>query len=162
MQFENKHLLWLLALVVVVAVAYWWYSGMGGPVAHAPATPSSATIGQLIDKYNRLVSDNGFTDALLRPSRDNLEKTLPSAFIGVIQSADDNIKTNAGAVIDEMSRVVSTIPSLGVNGVDAQRTLAAAHTKAMSALKSKNSSDLGAAVDALRRVAPPPPPPPPR
>lgn len=156
MEFETSHLVMLLVVIVVLAAAYWWWfmsapSPVQSQLPHIPATPGAK---ELIDKYNALIYNTSFTNALLRPARDKVEIELPSEFSKNIHSAKDEIKVSMGVALGEMARVAGAIG----DDPKSQRELASGHALAMSALKKSSPSDLGAAVDALKRIAPAPMP----
>lgn len=153
MEFETSHLVMLLVVIVVLAAAYWWWFMSAPPVqSHLPHTPATPGAKELIDKYNALIYNTSFTNALLRPARDKVEIELPSEFSKNIHSAKDEIKVSMGVALGEMARVAGAIG----DDPKSQRELASGHALAMSALKKSSPSDLGAAVDALKRIAPAP------
>lgn len=147
----------LLLIAVVVIAAVCWYMFVMKATRAAPTGPTPQSVGQLIDRYNMLVRNPRFTDVMLRPARDALEKDLPANFISIITQLPDNFRMAAGSALNEVERIMA-----GPLSLDTQRVLATEHNNAIAALQAKSEADLNKAIDTLRRTGRPRPPTPAR
>ena len=144
--------------VVVIAIAYWFLSGASiysAPTGPTQGIPTPQTDGQLIDKYDSIIHNIQFTDALLRAQREALEKRLQSDFRSILTlpGFSSQQRVDTGTVIDEVNRIMSAPMD-----PTSQKQLQLSHDKAISALKKKSQGDLAAAIDALKRLGPQPMP----
>ena len=144
----NQMMVLLVIAVVVVAAAYWYWSGAAASAqVHSPRITPAPRTGELIDKYDGIVSSNQFMDAVLRATRENKANALRAQFIAIAPPLSEPLRREAGVALDEMSRINSTQLS-----TDQQKQFTLEHDNAMNALKARNETGLSKAIDALRRL----------
>jgi len=154
---SSELVLILIVLVVAGALFYYWYSG---GLAPPPAPPqfgvmSYAKAGDLIDQYEDLVSNPQFTNAIMEPTRLQLQRDLPKRFGDPVLGLDGPKRNEVKAVLAKMSDAVKALsvrqdPNVMVG-------IATANDKLLDAVKNSSDSGFNEVYNTLSGLVPPPP-----